>query len=69
VHHLIRHEWWWHSSIILLPLSTYRQYDDASARSTVKERAEKDKCMYICAHVTVGLVRVELKISTFYSLQ
>ena len=49
------------------PLSfpIYQQCDDTSGRS----RAREQKKINICAHVTVGLVRVELKISTFYSLQ
>jgi hypothetical protein len=40
------------------------QADSAVIRE--REQEKKDKCM--CAY-TVGLVRVELKISTFYSLQ
>jgi hypothetical protein len=53
-----------------LSLPIERQDDDASGRfgGNKRKRAgkKKDKCM--CAYM-VGLVRVELKISTFYSLQ
>jgi len=67
VHDSIRRESWWHSSIILLSLSSYTRW---YLRTIAREKAEKDKCMYIWyAHVTVGLVHVELKISSFDSLQ
>jgi hypothetical protein len=56
------------SHYLVLSLPIYRQYDHASGRSAVigEREQKKDKCA--CVY-TVGLVRMELKISTFYSLQ